>query len=62
MERTFNVGDVVKFKCSGFRRAGHFMVTATITKVNRKTIDVTENQGSRKPGTLWNVDKELILK
>ena len=48
-------GDVIQFTCNGRGRGGHYNVTATVTKVNRKTVKATERERSYRPGTLWNV-------
>lgn len=55
-----NVGDKVAFTCNGRRRAGHYHVSGFITKVNRKTYDITEAPGSRVPGTRWRINKEQV--
>jgi hypothetical protein len=52
------IGDKVTFLCSGQGRGGHVRVSGVITRVNRKTYNITETVGSYKPGTLWQVNKE----
>ena len=50
---TFKVGDTVKFTAKGRVRE------AVVTKVNRKTIAVKENQGL---GFAWKVSPSLLKK
>lgn len=49
------VGDIVSFACNGRGRGGHYRVKAEVTKINRKTFEATEADGSYKPGCLWKV-------
>jgi len=48
-------GDVFEFTCNGNGRGGHYNVTATVTKVNRKTVKAIERERSYRPGTRWCV-------
>lgn len=52
------VGDTVGFTCNGRGRGGHYHVTARVTKVNAKTLKLTEALRSYSPGTLWSVSKD----
>lgn len=54
------VGDKVTFLCNGKGRGGHYRVSGIVTKVNAKTVDLTEAPGSYKPGTLWRVYKAEV--
>jgi hypothetical protein len=51
--QVFKVGDTVKFEAKGRVRE------AVVTKVNRKTIGVKENQGL---GFSWKVSPSLLKK
>jgi hypothetical protein len=51
--QVFKVGDTVKFEAKGRVRE------AVVTKVNRKTIGVKENQGL---GFAWKVSPSLLKK
>ena len=57
---TISIGDTVKFTCNGSGRGGHYNVTGTITKINRKTIEVTESVGSYKPKTPWRLQTSMF--
>jgi hypothetical protein len=50
---TFKIGDTVKFEAEGRIRE------AVVTKVNRKTVAVKENQGL---GFAWRVSPSLLKK
>ena len=62
MTNQLAVDDKVSFLCNGKGRGGHYRVYATVTKINRKTVACTENQGSYLPGTRWIVEKEKLIK
>lgn len=49
-------GETIQFTCNGRGRGGHCNVTATITKVNRKTVEATEAKCSYRQGTQWKVN------
>lgn len=49
------VGDTVHFTGNGRGRGGHYDVTVTVTKKNRRTFDAIETRGSYMPGTRWNI-------
>jgi hypothetical protein len=55
-----NVGDSVRFICNDAGRGGHYNVTGVITKINRKTIEVTESAGSYKPKTPWRLQTSMF--
>ena len=55
-------GKVIEFTCNGRGRGGHYHVTATITKVNPKTVSAIEANRSYRPGTRWTVAKTEIKK
>lgn len=55
---TVQIGDTIEFSCNGRGRAGHYRVTAVVTKVNRKTVCATEKERSYRPGTLWRVSQD----
>ena len=57
---SMNVGDTVRFTCNGSGRGGHYNVTGVITKINRKTIDVTESVGSYKPKPPWRLQTAMF--
>lgn len=62
MSNQLEVGKVVVFTCNGSGRGGHYQVTATVTKVNRKTVKAVEANRSYRPGTNWTIDKTEIEK
>lgn len=55
-----NVGDVVEFTCNGNGRGGHYSVLAIVSKVKRKTVDLTEADRSYRPGTRWNIPQTWV--
>lgn len=62
IETVLAPGVVIEFTCNGRGRGGHYFVTATVTKVNRKTVAAVECNRSYSPGTRWSVSKEFINK
>jgi hypothetical protein len=58
--KDIKVGNKIHFLCNGNGRGGHVMVSAIVTKLNRKTVDATEAPRSYRPGTLWNVHVNKI--
>lgn len=54
-------GMIVRFACNGRGRGGHCSVTARVDKINRKTFNATEVDGSYQPGKLWNVHSSVYL-
>lgn len=54
------IGDKVNFLCNGYGRGGHVRVFGVITKVNRKTYNITEAPRSYLPGTLWQVSQDKV--
>jgi len=61
LQRELRVDDIIGFTCNGYGRGGHYHVSGVVTKVNRKTVDVTEIPRSYHPGTLWRLHKEREL-
>lgn len=41
-------------------RGSHVRAYGIVTKVNPKTVDITEAAGSYRPGTLWRVAKSQL--
>ncbi len=58
--KDIKVGNKIHFLCNGKGRGGHGMVSAIVTKINRKTVDATEAPRSYSPGTRWNVNIDKI--
>lgn len=58
---TLQVGDVVRFTGNGKGRGGHCNVTVRVDKINRKTFNATEVEGSYRPGTLWGIGLDTQL-
>lgn len=53
--KELTAGKKISFTCNGRGRGGHYHVTATVIKVNRKTIKAVESDGSYRAGALWNI-------
>jgi hypothetical protein len=49
------VGERIFFNCNGRGRGNHYLVTAIVTRVHRKTVEATEAEKSYSPGTRWRV-------
>lgn len=52
---TLKVGDKFETWYTGRGRGGHYRMRLVVTKVNRKTINCTECDGSYGTGTLWQL-------
>ena len=57
-----NIGQVIEFTCNGRGRGGHYHVSATVTKINPKTVKAIECTRSYSPGTRWIVAKDQVNK
>ena len=55
---TIQIGDRIEFTCNGAGRAGHYGVSAIVTKVNSKTLKANEEEYSYSPGTKWTIAKD----
>jgi len=54
------INDKVEFTCNGSGRGGHYHVTAVVSKINRKTVDLVEADRSYRPGTRWRIPQTHV--
>lgn len=57
----YELGQKIAFYCGGRHRGGHVAAFAEVTKINRKTVQLTECKPSYSPGQIWVCNKEWLI-